>query len=496
LKISPSVNLFRPRRLFGKNFVLACVGCFWTGALLAQSPVALKIDAQSPGVKIPADFSGLSFEISNLLPGADGKRLFSPDNRRLITLFRTLGIKSLRVGGNTADLPKIPIPNPADIDSLFAFARAAGVKVIYTVRLRNGNIQQDAAIVRYIEQHYRSQLTCFAIGNEPDFYRKVYPVIKTYPEYRAEWKKYAAAIAAAAPGAKFCGPSAGETTSWSRDFANDFGRSGWVTLITQHDYPGGGARDVASAASARNRMLSPAWLQHYQEFYEAFATTALSNGLPYRFEEANNFTGGAKNASDTFAAALWALDFMHWWAAHGCAGVNFHNRRWILSCVIHPAVAPLLPPRLKTLASRFDTRRYAIYPIGYGIKAFDLGGHGRVTPVTISNPDKLNLTAYAVRGARNFFVTIINKEHGANARAANVTIAANRVSRNAAAIFLTAPNGCVAAKTGVTLGGASICADRPWRGKWTPLPVDPKNGPLKLKVPAASAAVVRFLLND
>ena len=65
-----------------------------------------------------------------------------------------------------------------------------------------------------------------------------------------------------------------------------------------------------------------------------------------------------------------------------------------------------------------------VNPKGYGLKAFDLGGHGSIEPVTISNPDGINLTAYAVRGASEHFVTLINKEHGAGAREANVTIAA------------------------------------------------------------------------
>ena len=57
-------------------------------------------------------------------------------------------------------------------------------------------------------------------------------------------------------------------------------------------------------------------------------------------------------------------------------------------------------------------------------------------------------------------------------------------------MFLTAPDGDAAAKTGVTLGGASINADGPWLGKWKPLPAG-KPGQYAVKVPAASAAIVR-----
>ena len=50
----------------------------------------------------------------------------------------------------------------------------------------------------------------------------------------------------------------------------------------------------------------------------SFVPQAISNALPYRLEEVNNyFNGGATNVSNTFASALWGLDFMYWWAAHG-----------------------------------------------------------------------------------------------------------------------------------------------------------------------------------
>ena len=64
--------------------------------------------------------------------------LFSPANDSLVTLFRNLGLGSLRVGGGSVD-QLIPAGTGSDgftgIDNLFAFAAAAGVKVIYTFRL-------------------------------------------------------------------------------------------------------------------------------------------------------------------------------------------------------------------------------------------------------------------------------------------------------------------------------------------------------------------------
>src|SRR5215470_12621507 len=156
----------------------------WAGIALAQSPVTLTVDTEHPRAAIPTDFQGLSFESSNLLPQPSGRHLFDRSNQPLIALFRMLGIASLRIGGATADMPRYAVPREKDIDSLFAFAEAADVKVIYTLRLPAADIEDDAAIARYIEQRYRSRLTCFEIGNEPDYYRRIYRDIPDYPTYR------------------------------------------------------------------------------------------------------------------------------------------------------------------------------------------------------------------------------------------------------------------------------------------------------------------------
>jgi hypothetical protein len=41
----------------------------------------------------------------------------------------------------------------------------------------------------------------------------------------------------------------------------------------------------------------------------------------------NDYLRGVTNASDASAFALWTLDYMHWLAAHGVSGVNFHKAR-------------------------------------------------------------------------------------------------------------------------------------------------------------------------
>src|SRR4051812_32673867 len=130
-----------------KKCILAIGLCLISASAFSQ--VTIKVDARYPGATIPSNFSGLSFETLAILPDKEGKYLFTPENLPLIHLFKTLGIKNLRIGGNTADRPTVAIPSQADVDKLFAFAKAAGVEVIFTLRMRESTPKDAAALAKY-----------------------------------------------------------------------------------------------------------------------------------------------------------------------------------------------------------------------------------------------------------------------------------------------------------------------------------------------------------
>lgn len=91
----------------------------------------------------------------SLLQPKAGRYYFDAHDTALVNAFKTLGIKSLRVGANAVDDPHIPVPQEKDIDELFNFARAAGVKVIYSFRLKNGNPAGSARLAAYIAARER-----------------------------------------------------------------------------------------------------------------------------------------------------------------------------------------------------------------------------------------------------------------------------------------------------------------------------------------------------
>jgi hypothetical protein len=464
---------------------IVCTSSLLYGAASGGSPVAVTINApeKSPIAAIPSDFVGLSFGMKALLPDREGTHFFSPTNAPLVTLFRNVGVRHLRLGGTTVESPPAtPIPGKAEIDDLFAFARIAGVeKIIYSLRLLETNsalnyAATNAAIARYIWDRYQSQLDSFALGNEPDLGRvfKQDWCITNFTSYLAKWRTFAIAITNAVPRARFAGPDGGSgQVEWTIKFAR--AQKNFSAVIAEHFYVGGAGRDV-SPSQGIEAILSPRWITANETLYRKVAVPVFAEGLPLRFTEANDhYSGGVPDASNAFAGALWALDFLHWWAAHGASGVNFHNTQWVVNDVI----------------TRDSDGRLAITPKGYAFKAFELGFHGSVEPLTISNPEEVNFTAYAVRGAKQHFVTLINKEHSGVAREASVTINAPGISREAEVIYLMSPHGDVTAKTGVTLGGAAINNDGAWRGEWTSLKSDTR-GQCALKVPPATAVIVKI----
>jgi len=143
--------------------------------------VTIAVDAGHPGPVVAGDFAGLSFERQALNSGHAGVtgRLFMSANNSLVTLFRNLGVRSLRIGGGTVDwlAPAGVAGNYAPIDSLFAFAAAAGAKVIYTLRLFSpaadpaGDLKTiNAEIAAYIWRRWQRSVANFALGNEPDWH--------------------------------------------------------------------------------------------------------------------------------------------------------------------------------------------------------------------------------------------------------------------------------------------------------------------------------------
>ena len=229
-------------------------------------------------------------------------------------------------------------------------------------------------------------------------------------------------------------------------------------------------------------MLSDDFTAACKRLHDGFAPAANAKALPYRLEETNSFfNGGAAGASNTFAAALWGLDYMWWWASHGAAGVNFHTGDRV--------AAGSQIKQCKYSAFYSKPNGCAVQPLGYGIAAFNLGRGMRLLPATVTSMNPVRLSAYAAVGDQDLFMTLINKEHGSNAPDVEITLSIDAEIAKAESVTLSARNGDIATNSEITLGGGAIEEDGSWKGRWTALEF--ASGALHFKMPPASAIVIK-----
>jgi hypothetical protein len=93
--------------------------CGLTLAAGESIPAQIEVDAAKPGLTIPADFLGISYEKNALV-----EPHFKPGNSVLINLHRNLGSGTLRLGGNKVELTRWQADAAASLD------KATGLAVI------------------------------------------------------------------------------------------------------------------------------------------------------------------------------------------------------------------------------------------------------------------------------------------------------------------------------------------------------------------------------
>ena len=476
---------------YTNSFILRLAGpCLFGVLLLTLQPAAIRgaplsatitITDDGTGDAMPPRFLGLSYESSIMLP-RNGKYYFDAEDPSLVRIFRTLGIRSLRVGADGVDAPAVPVPQEKDIDALFAFARAAGVKVIYSFRLKDGNPREAARLATYIAAHYADGLHCFAIGNEPNDY------IKTFEAYFAEWKPIYDAILQAVPTAKFDGPSgfAAERNFFPQKLAEAISADGHLAMISEHFYFfGNGRAGEKDPAGTRARVLSDAAHDAYARNFAVVGSKMRAKGIPYRIDEINScYHGGAKGVSDTYAATLWALDCTHWWVRERILGLNYHTDE---------SIAPdgrFVGPNYAAFLHAPDGKDFEMRPPSYGFLGFTQGSSGR--PIQVSVTSAVDFDAYAYRAPdRSVNLTLINKTYGDHAIAveAAITLPTGVTGTNAQRLDLVQQDSDVAAHTGITLGGAAFDPQGGWSGQWKTATTAADQ---PIRVAPASAAILHF----
>ncbi len=464
-----------PLRLFALTLLIPCLAAAQT------QPVAVTVADGGGSAGLAPHFLGLSYESSMLLP-KDGRYYFDANDHALVNTFKTLGIKSLRVGANAVDDPRVPIPQEKDIDALFNFARAAGVKVIYSFRLKNGNPVDSARLAGYIAAHDADALDCFSIGNEPNFY------LKTFDAFFAQWKPHYDAILEAVPQGMIDGPSA--NGSYALNLAQAVFAGGHLAMASDHYYfLGSGRAGETDPSATRARFLSNSLHDGYERDYARVGAVLAAQGVPYRIDEMNScYNGGAKDSSDTYASALWALDCTHWWAAHHILGVNYHTGESV------GRDGGFAAANYAAFVHQVDGNGFTMRPQAYGLLAFSQGAHGRPLGVKIQTIPMFNFNAYAYRdGDNSIYVTLINKSYGDGAQTASVSLQLPQgmVLGTWQRMDLIQKDQDVAAKTGVMLGGAVVNPQGIWSGQWKKIE-DRHSGNPTFQIAPASATILHL----
>ena len=443
-------------------------------AAFAADPVSIRIDPRRRLRALPPDYMGLSFESSAVAtPG-----LLSGDNPTYVQLIRTVGAQGvIRVGGNVSDysryeaagtaknLPKDTVLTRESFRQLRTFLDATGWKLIWGLNLGTGRIDNMVEEARAVAEAVGDRLIAFEVGNEPDLFvqaghrRGNYD----YAAWHGEFRRYKTAIRAVLPAAPFAGPDiAMHSLDWMQSFAKD--EAGDLALLTAHHYITG----QDNPASTIQFMLAEE--KKYQPVLTKFQSISQAARIPWRMCETASFSGGGKaGVSDTFASALWALDYLFVLAGYGCSGVNMQTG------VNHLGVVSKYTPISDDLAGR-----YAATPEYYGLLAFAQAGRGEQIAVDLDTGG-LNLTAYATRSGSAITLTVINKDMR---RDASISIS-GVPAKQARAMRLAAPS--LTATTGITLGGAAVEANGAWSGGKSEAITGGR-----LELPSGSAALVRF----
>jgi hypothetical protein len=465
--------------------------------ILVTSPMAVPSNAQDvqislhpdkPGLTIPEDFLGLSFDAAIL---ADNQNYFDVNNTQFINLLQNLGNGVLSFGATGVDHtywikpPGVPSENvaavllPSDVDQLFAFSRKTGWRVILGLNLGANDPKMAADEAAYAAKAGGDSLLAFEIGNEPDIYFRdgVRTPDYTYADYQREVETYIRTLRSVLPNIPIAGPATASNFTWFSNYLT--GEAGNIVLATTHTYPLNASpvvdRSDPHFASIEN-LLSPGLTNGTANLAKKFETAAHTNNIPLRFDETNSSYPGKDGLGDTFASALWGTDYLFNLAEHGIVGANFFG---IFLCHGYSPICVSYDPIFNII------KQYHAQPVYYGMLLFHSTAKGRIVPVDINSI--VNVTTHAALADDGTLrAVIINKDEN---QTINAQITTGMPYSKATALRLTAQS--LSSQSGITFAGDSVSSD----GSWAPgvqEAVQQNGAGFQIVVPAGSAVEIIF----
>jgi hypothetical protein len=434
-------------------------GASWLRSRAVATPV-VTVEQSAVGRPIPAGFLGLSTEYRGVewYAGTEPDAL-DPVFLQLVRNLAPAQRPVLRIGGDSTDWTWWPVRDmrrpPGATYALTArwlavtraVARALDARLILGI-----NLAADSRKVAGIEARVlirgigRQSLEALELGNEPELYGSFSwyqtPAGRNVPARPARNWTFSSylhdfsRIARALPRATIAGPAAGSSL-WMRRLSLFIRAEPRVRLLTVHRYAL--KRCGSSSNSTVSELLSNAASQGLARAVVRDTQTAHAHGLEVRSDEINSIAcGGQLGVSNTFAAALWALDTLFAMARVGIDGVNFHTE----------------PGSFNELFSVTDVPGWEanVHPEYYGLMLFAQAAPKGARLLRIVGAARSRVHIWATRAADGeLHVVLINKDPR---RSHNITLQIPSAPGPATIETLRAPSAY--ATTGVTLGGQTF----------------------------------------
>jgi hypothetical protein len=451
----------------------------------ASVPISVSIDPRHPGARVPREFLGLSFELSSLSRIA--RYAGSGD---FATMLRSLGGGVLRFGGVSADTrvawtdAATPLPawassalQAGELRDLRKLASNSGWQILLTIGLAHYDPRAAAREAAAAKTALGGWLAGIEIGNEPDAYARhnLRSAPWTFSQYNTQVAAYRRAIEKVAPGLELVGPD----VSGSHVF-EDWGRGMAIqqrpALLTGHHYPLG-CHKLPEPTIAQ--LLSPPIRRAEDASLRRYLSVSRANATAFRLDETNTVScGGKAGISNTFASALWAVDYIARAMVAGVAGINFQGNP--ANC---RGYTPVCAPRPQQLAKGTLTAQ----PEWYALLLSKALIGDRPVRATAS-PSPANVDVIALLSPQGNLHLVIVDDDPPKARRATVKLHVGRRFGAATVLSLTAPS--PAATTGVRLGGTAVGGDGRWHAR-TSLERRPNRaGVITLEVSPGSAMLV------
>jgi hypothetical protein len=476
-------------------------------ASLPKNPLAtIRVNPLHLGAKIPNSFLGLSIDYPEVEKTMGTIRKPLPAFVNLLNhLNRSNGPPILRIGGDTQDeswfsTTRTQRPenvrftiNSDLIQSLDAAAQATQSKLILGLNL---GADDPSILLNWVEAAQNDflpeQIFAFELGNEPDNYQKHFVNNRPlrdkhwdYEIYSRQYDHYKEMLTSHFKGKKSLAAPA-FAKAFVPDAPNFIERESMdLQLATLHYYPLNGCGDerpsssknspssLSSQSSSPNSsalqtLLLPTASTGFFKMFDPIFAISKRLTVPLRIDELGPVScDGLPEVGNSFASALWSLDFMFNFTQAGGAGVNFRVSSTIGSA---PEAAPIF---------------YAMMFFGEATQNMS-----SFIPLQMNGPSTVRAWSFLDHNGM-IRVALLNtsEEEG------TVVLQIPHTSGPAKIVRLTAPS--LSSQNGVKLGGQTFdqSEDGNLLGTRTEDSLSPVGQLFPVLLPAGSAAIASILFN-